>query len=209
MKKAILFDIDGTLLDTWDFIFDAVKYTLTSQNIPHLTNKQIKKPMGKTLVAFYQALLPGADSSKLAKTHLEFQENYFHTLKPFPKAKKTLGKLKDQGILLGAVSNRTKDSLHRSLKLTTIFDYFDVIVSADDIVNPKPHQEHLLAALKKLKVEPGNSYMVGDMEQDILVGKNARVKTIGVTYGFLGKDIAKHKPDYLINDIEELLNIIK
>lgn len=209
MKKAVLFDADGTLLDSWDFIYDAVKYALSSQKLSQPTDKEIENSMGKALVAFYQALLPEADSSALAKAHREFQEKSFYTLKPFPKTKVTLAKLKDQGFLLAVVSNRTSNSLNRSLKLTKIFDYFDVIVSVDDISNPKPHKEHMLTALRKLKVDPESAYIVGDMEQDILGGKNAKVRTVGATYGFLGKDIAKYNPDYLIDDIEDLLKILK
>ena len=209
MKKAVLLDIDGTLLNAWDFVFDAIKHALTFHEISHPTDSQIKKAMGRALTAFYRELLPGADPAVLAKTHQDFQEKNFHTLKPFPKAKKTLKRLRSSGFLLAAVSNRMRGSLLHSLKVAKMLDYFDVIVSADDVVNPKPHREHVLVALKKLEVEPTNAYMVGDMEMDILAGKAAKVKTIGVTYGFMGKDIAKHNPDYLIDNIEELVKILK
>lgn len=107
MKKAILFDIDGTLLDAWDFIFDSVKNSIA-----------------------------------------------VHIIKPFAKTKQTLKKIKDRGFLIAAVSNRIRKSVRHSLKV-------------------------------------------------------AKIKTVGVTYGFLGKDIAKHNPDYLIDDISELLQILK
>lgn len=110
---------------------------------------------------------------------------------------------------MAAVSNRMRESLLYSLKLTKTLAFFDVVVAADDVANPKPHQDHLLAALKSLKVKPEQAFMVGDSDIDILAGKNAKVKTVGVTYGWLGKDIAKHQPDYLINNIGDLLNIIK
>ncbi|MBI2086378.1 HAD hydrolase-like protein [Candidatus Daviesbacteria bacterium] len=66
----------------------------------------------------------------------------------------------------------------------------------------------MLTALGKLGVEPINAYMVGDTGDDILAGKNAGVKTVGVTYGFLGKDIAQYNPDFIIDDIEELFKIL-
>lgn len=208
-KKAILFDIDGTVLDAWDFVFESVKNSINVHKLPPLTDKKIKQAMGKTLVEFYQTLFPGIDTAVLARTHREFQEKNFHLIKPFAKTKDTLKSLRDQGFLLAAVSNRLRESLIQSLKLTETIDYFDVVVCADDVSNPKPHQEHVLTALEILKAERGNAYMIGDMEQDILAGKNAKVKTIGVTYGFLGKDIAKHNPDYLIDDIGELLDITR
>lgn len=209
MKKAVLFDIDGTLLDAWDFIFDSVKNSVAIHKLPDLTEENIKKAIGKPLAEFYEVLMPGIDPVLLSQTHREFQEKNFHLIKPFAKTKQTLKKLKDRGFLIAAVSNRIRKSVLHSLKLAKISGFFDVIVSADDVNNPKPHQEHLLVALKKLKVKPDNSYMVGDTDQDILAGKNANIKTIGVTYGFLGKDIIKHNPDYLIDDIEELVGILK
>lgn len=204
MKKAILFDIDGTLLDAYDFVFESVKNSVIVHQLPPLTNKKVKEALGKPLAQFYQTLFPGIDPGDLAKTHREFQENNFHLIKPFTKTKTVLQQLKDEGFLIAAVSNRLRLSLIKSLKLTGTIDYFDVIVCADDVKNPKPHQEHLLVALEQLKVEPANAYMVGDTDQDILAGKNAQVKTVGVTYGFLGPEIRKYNPDFIIDKIEHL-----
>ncbi len=208
MKKAILFDIDGTLLDAYDFIFEAVKYTLLFHNHPYPTEEKIKQAMGKSLVEFYKVLLPRIDPLILAQTHDKFQHDKFHLVKLFPKVLQTLQKLKAKEFLIAAVSNRTRKSLHYSLKLAEIHEYFDVVVSAEDITNPKPHQEHLLFALKQLKVEPGNAFMVGDTDHDILAGKNAGVKTVGVTYGFFGVSIRQTNPDFVIDDLEEILKLL-
>lgn len=208
MKKAVLFDVDGTLIDARDFVFDAFRHSLSTHGYPHPSDKEIKKIIGKTLIEVYKAILPKVDPQMLAQTHQDFQEERFHSAKLFPKVREILDKLKSQGFLLAAVSNRSRDSLYRSLKINEIFNDLDIIISVDDVENPKPHKDHLFVALKKLKVESADAYMVGDMEQDILAGKNAGVKTVGVTYGFLGKDIAKYNPDYLIDDIEELLEIL-
>lgn len=208
MKKAILFDIDGTLLDTRDFVFGSVRNSIAVHKLPAVSDSKLKKVCGKALVEFYGTLFPGVDPSKLSKTHREFQENNFNLIKIFPKTKKTLQILKKSGFLLAAVSNRMRESLVHSLKLAGIFDYFDTVVCADDVINPKPHREHLLTALLNLKIGTEDVYMVGDTENDILAGKNAKIETVGVTYGWLGKDIAKHNPDYVIDDIEELLEIV-
>ncbi len=209
MKKAILFDIDGTLLDTWDFVMEAVRNSLALHGHSRPAEKEIKKALGKSLEEFYQALLPSVSTQKLACTHHQFQEENFHLIKPFPKIKSTLKALRKSKFLLAAVSNRKRKSLIKSLEMTGIFAYFDIVVCADDVSNPKPHQKHLQVALEYLKVKPENAYMVGDTNQDILAGKNAKIKTVGVTYGWLGKDIVKHQPDFVIDGIEELLQVIK
>lgn len=209
MKKAILFDIDGTLLDTHDFIFDAVKHSLATHGFGYPEDKLLKKAIGRSLLEFYEILLPDADPTKLANTHHDFQQKNFHLVKLFPNTKMVLSDLKSAGFSMAAVSNRSRESLIPSLKLTGIFKFFDAVLSVDDVESPKPHKDHLLVALKSLQVKSGNAYMVGDTENDILAGKAAKVKTVGVRYGWLGKDIAKHKPDYLIDDIEQLLDILR
>lgn len=209
MKKAVLFDIDGTLLDTRKFVFDAVKYAFSESGYPYPTERELKEVTGLPLVEFYSRLLSVDASDKLAKIHREFQEENFHLVKPFPKTKKTLRILKNAGFALAAVSNRTRESLVKSLKFTGIFDFFEVVICADDVVNAKPHRESLLAALKFLQMKPNSAYMIGDTENDIFAGKNAKVKTVGVTYGWLGKDIVKYNPDHIIDDIGKLPEVLK
>lgn len=207
-KKAVLFDVDGVLLDTWDFVFQATQHTLSFHGHPKSMD-EIKKVMGQPLLDFYKSLVPEGPSEVLAQTHKSFQEEKFHLSKPFPKAKKVLKTLKSKGVLLGAITNRTRGSLDRSLKNAQIFKYFDVILSAQDVKSPKPHPDHIHTALKKLKVKPNQAYMVGDTDVDILAGKNAKVKTVAVTYGFAGKDILKYDPDFVIDDLEDLIKIIQ
>lgn len=208
-KKAVLFDVDGTLIDAYDFVFEAVKHTLTIHKHPFPSQKIIQKALGKSLLEAYKVFAPTIDPLILAKTHDEFQKGSIKLVKLFPKAKKVLEKLKKEGFLLGIVSNRTRKSLHYSLKLAEIHEYFDVVVSVEDIATPKPDKEHVLTALKQLKIHPKNAYMVGDTSADILSGKNAGVKTIGVTYGFAGKTITDHNPDFVIDDLEEILKVLK
>ena len=210
MKKAILFDIDGTLLDTWDFVIGAFKYTLKFHGHQMPSDQVLKSIMGKPLLEFYKTVFPNVqDVTDFAKTHKDYQAGKFDLGIPFPKAVETLKKLKAQGFLMAAISNRTKQSLHISLKQAKFADFFDLVLSAEDVENPKPHKEHLIVALDHFKVEPGNAFMVGDTDHDILAGKNAGVKTIGVTYGFFGQSIKDCKPDFVIDHIEEILKILK
>ncbi len=208
MKKAVLFDIDGTIIDSWDFIFGAVKYTLKKHGHDISEEVLVSAMGGRSLLDYYKFLLPKADWEEIAKSHNEFQQDKFDLGKPFPGAKKLLKKLKLQGYLMGAVSNRTRESLKITLDRAEFSHFFDIAVSAEDVKNPKPHPEHVLAALTYLKVEPKNSFMIGDTQHDIEAGKNAGVKTIGVTYGFLGKDIKDHNPDFVIDNLEELLRVV-
>lgn len=208
MKKTVLLDVDGTLLDTWYFIFDAVKYTANLHGYKYPPEETIKKAQGKSIIEFYQILYPDSDTELLVQTHIDYQKGIINIGKPFPGTIKTLKKIKAGGYSIAVISNRRRDSLLISLKETKLAEFFDLIVAADDVKNPKPHKEHILTALKTLKAKAKHSYMVGDLEVDILAGKNARVKTVGVTYGYAGEEIKKYEPDFIINAIEELPDII-
>lgn len=208
-RKAILFDADGVLLDTWDFIFGALEYTMATHNLPQPAKELVSKAMGHPLLEFYKVIVPDKDPRQFAFIHHQYQSNRFDLSKPFKGALKTLKQLRKKGYLIGVISNRTKDSLFISLKQAKLLKLVDVVISAEDVKNTKPHKEHVLYALKTLKVKPKDAVVVGDTENDILAGKNAKVKTIGVTYGFLGEDIKLLNPDFVIDNIEGLLGIIK
>ena len=208
MIKAILFDIDGTILDTSDFVFSAVKYTLAKHNLS-ITEENLTLAKGKPLVEFYKFLFPSQDYQLFSKTHDDYQQDKFDKVKIFPGVLKVLRKLKADGFLLAAVSNRTRISLVKSLKLGKIYKYFDMIVALEDVENPKPHKDHPLKALELLDVEKEFAIMVGDTENDILAGKNAGIKTIGVSYGWAGDEIKNHNPDFVIDKIDELFSLFE
>ncbi len=209
VKKVVLFDIDGTIIDSWDFIYGAFKYTVDFHGLKHPTEEFMKSTIGKSLSDFYQAAFPMEDHILLGQTHHNFQQARFDSVKLFPNIVSTLKKIKETGFQIAAVSNRSKDSLHKSLKLAKIHKFFDIIVSADDVKNPKPHKDHLMKALKYFKIKSSDAFMVGDTDYDIKAGKHANVSTIGVTYGFAGKDIKNYNPDFVINALDEVLDILK
>ena len=205
--KAVLFDMDGTILDTSDFVFSAVEYTLTQHNLT-ITEEKLSQAKGMPLLDFYKYIFPDQDFELLRKTHHDYQQTRFDLGKLFPGVKKVLKKLKSEGVLIAAVSNRSTESVTKSLKLVKAYDFFDAIVTYEDVKNPKPHKDIPLKALELLGVDKKSAIMVGDTDADIQAGKNAGIKTVGVTYGWMGEDIKKSKPDFVIDNIEELLKIV-
>lgn len=208
MIKAILFDIDGTVLDSHEFIYAAFQYTLKKhQRI--VAEDLIIKASGKPLLEFYQFILPDDDAEAMAQTHKDWQEDKHHLAKPFSKVVETLKQLKKKKIKLAGVSSRTSTSLVKSLKTHDVYQYFDLVLGFDDVKNPKPHPEQLLKAMKALKVKKTETLMVGDTEKDIQAGRAAGVKTVGVLYGWLGENIKHSRPDFVIDNLEQLLKVIK
>lgn len=208
MKKGILFDIDGTILDTSEFVFTAVEHTFKTHSLK-TTKEEIENVKGKPLLEFYKTLFPNQDFEAFAKTHHEFQVGRYQSGMLFPNVETTLKKLKDSGYKIAAVSNRSNKGLVESLGLNGVLQYFDTIVGTDNVVNPKPHPDHPMQALKNMEILAEDAIMVGDTQTDILAGKNAKIKTVGVTYGWIGNDIKKHNPDFIIDSLPELLKILK
>ncbi len=197
------------MLDSWEFVYKAFEYTLKVHNHPIPSQELVNQAMGKPLKDFYKFFFPNQDIEIYAQTHHEYQKDKISLNKLFPDVESVLKKLKQRGFVIGVISNRTKASLLQSISLAQIDEYIDIVVSAQDVERAKPDKEHVLQALSKLKVKPKEAILVGDTDADILAGKNAGVKTVGVTYGFLGDEIKKFEPDFVIDDLEELLSILK
>lgn len=205
---AVVFDVDGTLLNTREFIFQAFEHTFRAYHLEGISKEKIQKLMGKPLVECYRSLAPGGDIEVFCMTHRAFQTEHLDSVVPFEHTESTLRKLRDGGIRLAVVTSRSKQNSIRTLELTGIRDYFEVIISLEDITRPKPFPDGILRATQLMGIEPSNSLMVGDMEEDIQAGKNAQVRTMAATYGFQGVSLALSGPDYIINDIQEILSVV-
>jgi len=207
--KAILFDVDGTLLDTKEFVFQAFKHAMKLHYDREITWEDDLTPlMGKMLDVMFQRLTGENDVDRLITTYRDFQSKNLHLSNPYKDTKYTLEKLKQSGFKLAAVSSRSSENVQTTLELAGIMEYLDVIITGDIVKNPKPDPEPVRLALTRLGVEPEFAVMVGDTDVDILAGKSAGVSTIGVTYGAHGAGIKDFAPDFVINNISEILPLI-
>jgi len=210
MRKidAALFDVDGTLLNTAEFVYQAFVYTFQAHGLTWRSIDEIAAVMGKPLEECYRPFSASKDISELCETHRSFQAENLHLSVPFPNTQETLKRLKDAGVKIAAVTTRSKRTSIITLEMGGIMGYFDVIISGEDVEQPKPHPEPLFKALQQLEVRPEKAVMIGDTEADILAGKKAKVMTIGVSYGFHGSHIAGSKPDFIVGDIADIIPIL-
>lgn len=206
--RLVLFDIDGTLLDTREFIYQAFEHVSKKYKLAALQREKMEKFMGQPLEKCYNTFYPNEDAVKLCQAHRLFQLNNLDLAVVFPHTLEVLRQLNEKGIKIAAVTSRWRETLMETLELTGITSYFDMIVTSDDVKNHKPHPEALLKVLEKFRINPENAVMIGDTEPDILAGKKAGVFTIGVTYGFHGKDIKNAQPDFVVDDILEVIPLI-
>src|SRR3989344_6316253 len=104
MKKAVLFDLDGTLLDTSEFIYQAYEYALAVYKLKTIPRKALSKHIGKHLESIYKEIAPKGNTQLLAKAHFEFQARNFHLVKNYQNVLEVINKLKKMGIKLGVVT---------------------------------------------------------------------------------------------------------
>ena len=207
--KAVLLDIDGTVLDTTEFIFQEFEHTFKHFGLPVPSRKELAAQVGKALQECYAHFNTGIDSAALCEEHRAFQVKNLHLSKPYTNTVGTLKKLKELGYKIAAVTARAGITAGTTLVLAGIDKFFDAIITGNDVKNLKPHPEAFLRALELLGVDKSEAVIVGDTDSDILAGKSAGITTIGVTYGFHGEKIHDSKPDFTVDDIAAILKVIK
>lgn len=204
--KTILFDIDGTLLDSKELILLSYEHVLGDAGI-NIHRDDLNKILGKTMEQGYAHLLPGTDVEGFIQKHIAFGTKNTDLITPFPKAEEVIAELRERGFKLAAVTNRKKWPGRAALD-SQFVPWFDYVVTASDVINPKPHPEPLLKALTYFNISPIDSMMVGDSDADIQAGKAAGVTTVGATYGMFGHSILDHNPDHVIHALHELLDLL-
>ncbi|MES3032049.1 MAG: HAD-IA family hydrolase [Patescibacteria group bacterium] len=206
---TILFDIDGTILDTRDFILNATEHALSSLGKPIPDRAVMAKHVGKAFEEYYASLVgPGDHVKDLMKLHHDFQLSNLDLAKLFEGTLETLKVLHEKGYKIAAVTSRSKQTSSQTLADCGILDFFDTVISKEDTKDLKPNPAPLFLALGRLGEQPENAVMIGDSHFDIEAGKNAGIKTIRATYGFHADNLHDPEPDFFINDITELLKIL-
>jgi HAD superfamily hydrolase (TIGR01509 family) len=192
---AILFDLDGVLIDSVDAWLTSLNITLTQFKHKIITRDDfIDNYWGHDL---HNTLnLIGVDQRAVAICNSLYKKN-LNEVKLYPNVKSTLQKLNNYK--KGLITNTPKDQTNIILKKFDLNKYFDVVITSDDVIYAKPDPEIVLKACKILHVEPKSVIIIGDTKSDIEAGKAAGCKIIGMNI----------KTDYNIRKISELTNIIK
>ena len=206
--KAVLFDLDGTLLDTREYVYAAYNHVLNINNYPQVSPEKIDPVMGIALEECYRHFTGVDEVADFCDQHRNFQLVNSHLVKKFEDTSQTLDRLKDAGLKLGVVTTRSRSTTDDVLSKNGLTNYFETVIAKSDVVNLKPHPESILKALSNLNVDPIESIMIGDTDFDIQAGKAAGASTIGVTYGYFGTRIADFAPDHVAGNMREIARII-
>jgi len=211
MIKAVLFDFDGTLADTNPLIIRSFKETFATM-LPNrtLSEAEILACIGPTLEQTGEKYFP-ENPDDFVTLYRELNGQYHdEMIKIYPGVKEMVSILKEKGLKLAIVSSKRKDFVIRGLEQTGLFAFFDYIVGANDVTNPKPHTEPFEKAMTHYDLTADACLMVGDNSHDIDGAKNAGIKAIAVGWALKGVDYLKTlNPDYLVMDAMEIVKIIE
>ena len=202
--QAVLFDLDGTLVDTLPLIIMTYRQVFRELQIPW-GDDDVVKLIGLPLVEIAGHFGVENRDHFVARYQHYYKIDHDHYTKLFPGTWETLTQLKDQGLKLGLVTSKGKPVTTRTLAYTKLDQLLDTIVTAHDVSHPKPHPEALEKALTALGVQPDQAIMVGDSHFDIMVGKNTGTRTLGVAWGLESPAaLTRLEPDGVLTNWPEI-----
>lgn len=219
MKELLIFDLDGTLINSVPDLATSVNFMLTQINRNIFSEDEIHKWVGNGATALVKRALSGSreikeiDETLFNKAFDIFMNHYQNNLCKktilYPNVKQILNQLQLKDKKLAIVTNKPFKFIEPILKNLDI-DMFDLYIGADSLDEKKPSPKPLFYVCEKLGVNKDKSVMIGDSKNDIIAAKNADIQSIGVTWGYnYGEDIKKYNPDYIIDDFRKIFEIVK
>ena len=200
--RAVLYDFDGTLADSTDLIMRCYRHTMRTHLGEVPPDDDWLSGFGMTLESqIARFARDAAEVEAMLDTYRGYQNSiHDELLRPFPDAAETVAELERRGYGLAIVTSKHRRSALRGMELCGIVSHFDVIVTPEDVAEPKPHPEPVLFALDKLGVAPGEALFVGDSPHDMEAGSRAGVCTAAALWGPLPKTaFAGVEPTYWLS----------
>lgn len=212
--KAILLDLDGTLLDTLDDLTDSVNHALKSLDFPLHTKEEICSFVGNGVKNLILRSIPENATDEdfkncLATYKAHYEQNKTNKTKPYDGILSALSELKARGYSLAIVSNKHDDAVQGLLKLF-FSEYADFALGNTATLPKKPAPDMVYHALDKLGVSRDEAVYVGDSEVDVETARNAGIPCISVAWGFRSEELLiKSGADIIIRAPHELPDAVK
>ena len=210
---TIIFDLDGTLLNTLDDLKDSLNYALTKHGHKPRTSEEVKSFVGNGVKMLMRRALPIHSTEEevekcLATFTSHYKTNMQNKTGPYDGIMELLQYLDKNNYKLAIVSNKF-DSAVKELAKHYFDDLISVAIGESPDVKRKPAPDSILTAIRLLGSDKNKSLYVGDSETDIQTAKNAGIPCVGVTWGFRTRETLKNEgADYLIDEPKELLSLI-
>ena len=210
--NTVLFDLDGTLLDTLEDMADALNRTMRAYGLPERTAKEVRSFVGNGARRLIELAAEGVSGEKLeqilADYKADYDRNYLIKTAPYPGIMELLDTLHKNGVKIGVVSNKP-DSTVQELSTALFQGLADVSVGEKAGVRRKPAPDTVLAAMAELQSAPEETVYVGDSEVDIATARAAGIRCISVTWGFRDRDVlVEAGAEIFADDCDTLLALL-
>lgn len=221
MIELLIYDLDGTLIDSCRDIANAVNWTLKELGLRELSLKTISSFVGRGVTNLMNGVLRETlregksqnvefeinhlleRSVKLYRAH--YAEHLLDETKLYPSVQMVLEHFKDKK--QAVITNKPEGFSNEILRGLKIDSYFFRVIGGDQHFPKKPAPEPVLELVQSAGVGLGETVLIGDSVIDVETGRNAKIKTIAVTYGFSNMDEIKHaKPDFVLKNLAELIH---
>lgn len=212
MTKAILFDFDGTLVDSAPAIVKTMEQTFFHLGVTVPEERAMRATIGLPLATALQQLgsLTDEQAAMATATYRElFPQFALSHLTVFPQVLDTLDILRKQGIRMGIVTSRESNSLDHIMQHHSMASFFEASVTGADGFKPKPAPDMAKALLDRMGLSPEEAMVVGDTTFDIEMGNGCGCRTIAVTYGnHDAQTLATAHPTYMVDEFVKIMELV-
>lgn len=209
VKMTILFDLDGTLIDSTDAILQSFYHAFEAKNFPSPTQEAIKALIGYPLDTMFIEL--GVEETRAFDFVESYKEKYREISTPLttllPHAKESIYEAK-KFARLGVVTTKTARYSRILLEHFGIMEHFDVLIGREDVLYPKPHAEPIHKAIEYLGAHGDEVWMIGDTKLDILSAQNAGIQAVAVLSGYDTKETLERFTNMISSDALEAIHFI-
>ena len=215
MKKyqAIIFDLDGTLLNTLEDLMDSVNFALRQFQMPERSLEQIRRSVGNGVRRLMELSVPeGLQNPEFEEVFQAFQTHYTEHCNDktqlYPGIDLLLRRLKARGVKMAIVSNKYHEAV-QELKEMYFKEYLSVAIGEKEGIRKKPAPDTVIEALRELEITKEQAVYVGDSDVDLKTAANSGMDCLSVTWGFRTKEeLLAAGATVMINDPEEILRFV-
>lgn len=213
MYKLATFDFDGTIVDSTSGIVSVMKMVVEQNKLPLEVWESWSQMIGVPLYRQIETLFPDTDQAYRDKIIADYRTIYdertVELCPPFPDLRALLDELKQAGVLFSIATSKRGVQVANVLAHYGLTEYFSLVISAQDVVNHKPHPESMFKTLKLLEIDKSEAVVIGDSTYDLDMASAAGVDAVGVTTGVHSSEVlARSKPKHIIQNLRELTGIV-
>lgn len=211
MRPVLIFDLDGTLVDSKKDLTASVNYVRNRFDLPVLTEEEIARFIGNGALMLIRRVLDTKATEETVQVGLQMFLSYYRghmldTTVLYPGVRETLEKL--SGCKLAVLTNKPVHFSCAMLDGLGIYRYFAAIYGGNSFDHKKPDPVGIYQILSDTNGQREKTWMIGDSAVDVLTGRNAGVTTCGVTYGYATETFKDAQPDFLIDNFPDLERLV-